>query len=303
MSAVVKLACEPEIRTIEVASILPLRKVAPGARKSAKYQRIAASIQEIGIIEPLIVHPCTDVENQFMLLDGHVRLDILTSSKVPTVECLIANDDEAFTYNHKVNQLSAIQEHFMIRKAIKNGVSEEDIARTLNVDLSMIRMKRDLLEGICPEAVELLRQKRATRAALQQLRKVTPMRQIEMAELMCASHNLSASYAKCLLAATPQDQLVTPDSPKKVDELTAKEMARMEREMDVLSGDFRQIEETHGANVLQLVIVSGYLRKLLDNARVVRHLAKEFPEIMSEFQKIAESRSLSETTVESSPEA
>lgn len=35
--------------------------------------------------------------------------------------CLISDDDEAFTYNHKVNQLSAIQEHFMILRAINAG--------------------------------------------------------------------------------------------------------------------------------------------------------------------------------------
>ena len=302
MSTVVKLACEPEIRMIDVASILPLRKVPAGARNSTKYRRISASIQEIGIIEPIIVHPCPDVANQYMLLDGHIRLDVLKSSQVATVECLIADDDEAFTYNHKVNQLSAIQEHFMIRKALKNGVSEEDIARTLNVDISKIRMKRDLLEGICPEAVELLREKRVTQDGLQQLRQVTPMRQIEMAELMCASHNFSGPYAKCLLAATPHDQLVEANGSKKVDELTPQEMARMEREMEVLSGDFREIEKTHGANVLNLVIVAGYLRKLLDSAPIVRYLAQDYPEIMTEFQKIAESRSLAETTVESTTE-
>lgn len=298
MSAVVKLACEPEIRVIDVDAILPLRKVPAGARNSKKYRVIKASIQEIGILEPLIVHPCSESENQFMLLDGHIRLDILKCSNESTVECLIADDDEAFTYNHKVNQLSAIQEHFMIRKALKNGVSEDDIARTLNVDIHRIRMKRDLLESICPEAVELLREKRVTTEGLQQLRLVLPMRQIEMAELMCASHNFSGPYAKCLLAATPQDQLVESNVPKTVDELTPKEMARMEREMDVLSGDFRKIEETHGTNVLHLVIVAGYLRKLLDSARVVRYLAQDYPEIMTEFQKIAESRSLAEATVE-----
>ena len=77
MSTVVKLACEPEIQVIEVDAILPLRKVPAGARNSTKYRRIAASIQEIGIIVPLMVHPCSDTENQYLLLDGHIRRDIL----------------------------------------------------------------------------------------------------------------------------------------------------------------------------------------------------------------------------------
>src|SRR5439155_8955357 len=114
-------------------------------------------------------------------------------------------DDEGFTYNHKVNRLSAIQEHFMILRAVKNGVSEERIARSLDVDVASIRRKRDLLDGICPEAVQLLRDKRVTGNALRELRKVRPMRQIEVAELMCATGNCSVGYARCLAAATPAE--------------------------------------------------------------------------------------------------
>ena len=40
----------------------------------------------------------------------------------------------------------------------------------------------------------------------------------------------------------------------------------MEWEMESLNQDFRLIEESHGRNVLNLVLVVGYLKKLLDNA-------------------------------------
>ena len=205
---------------------------------------------------------------------------------------LVAMDDEAFTYNHKVNRLSAIQEHFMIIRAIKNGVSEERIAKTLNVDVANIRRKRDMLDGICSETVELLRDKRATAGALREIKKVKPLRQIEIAELMIASQNFSVAYAKCLYAATPADQLVEADKPKEVGGLSAEEMNRMEREMESLNQDFKLVEDTHGRNVLNLVLVASYLKKLLDNARVVRYLSQSYLEILTEFQKVAESRRL-----------
>ena len=288
------LACENRLLRIPIGAILPLRKVSPATRATVKYGRIAASIRAVGIIEPLVVHPQDGTEGQYLLLDGHVRFDILNELGETEVSCLISTDDEAYTYNHKVNRLCPIQEHFMIIKAIKNGVSEEDIARTLNVDVAAIRRKRDLLTGICPEAVQLLKGKRATDGALRQIRKTRPMRQIEIAELMCASNNYSVAYAKCLVAATPQDQLAESEAQKEVDGISPADMARMEREMESLSRDFRQIEETHGKNVLNLVIAAGYLKKLLDNARVVRYLSQNYPEIVNEFQKIAESRSLSD---------
>jgi hypothetical protein len=292
MNKRVQLACETTVRSIKVSKILPLRKISKGTKTTVKYRQISASMREIGIIEPIVVYPQDDKSQQYMLLDGHMRLEILKENGAETVECIIAIDDEAYTYNHKVNRVTVIQEHFMIMKAIKNGVSEQDIASVLDVDVARICKKRDLLIGICTEAVNLLKGKRANSGTFSQLRKVKPMRQIEMAELMSASYNFSVSYAKCLVAATPADQLIDHDGHKNMDGLSITDMARMEREMESLSKDFKQIEETHGKNVLNLVIVVGYLKKLMDNVKVVRYVAQNYPEILTEFQKIIESRSL-----------
>jgi len=294
MNMHVNLGCASEILVIPVGKILPVKTLAAGAKKSVKYRRIASSVRELGVIEPLAVYPEKTSNGAYVLLDGHVRLEVLKDLGQETAECLVASDDEAFTYNHKVNRLSAIQEHFMILRATRNGVSEERIAKTLNVDVATIRRKRDMLDGICPEAVELLRDKRATAGAIRELRKVKPMRQIEMVELMTASQNFSVVYAKCLYAATPTEHLAESDKPKEVGGLAPEEVSRMEREMDSLSQDFKLIEETHGRNVLNLVLVARYLKKLIDNARVVRYLSQHYPELLAEFQKIAEARSLAD---------
>jgi len=55
-----------------------------------------------------------------------------------------------------VSSITGVAQHFMILKAIANGVAEERLAEALNVDVAEIRMKRNLLDGICPESVELL---------------------------------------------------------------------------------------------------------------------------------------------------
>jgi hypothetical protein len=66
----------------------------------------------------------------------------------------------------------------------------------------------------------------------------------------------------------------------------------MEREMENLNQDLRGVEESHGRNVLNLVLVVGYVKKLLENARVVRYLSQHCGEILAEFQKIVESKTL-----------
>ncbi len=296
MTQPIKVAFEAEGKVVPIDAILPTRSISALTRKSKKYLRIQASIQEVGIVEPIVVHPqpARGRSAQYLLLDGHLRLDVLREQGATEVLCLISTDDEGFTYNHKVNQISPIQEHFMIMKALESGVSGERVAATLNVDVAAIRRKRDLLEGICPEAVELLRDKRSAPGSLQVIKNVMPMRQIEMAELMIASNNFSASYAKCLLAATPEEQLVEKNRPKDVPGLRLEDMARMEREMHVLEKDFRRIQDSHGRNTLNLVLAAGYLRKLLENAALVRFLSRKYGDILSEFERLAEAPDLEE---------
>jgi ParB-like chromosome segregation protein Spo0J len=294
MNDPVRLACQPEVLEVPLAKILPMRRLEDSFRKAAKYACIAASVRELGLIEPLVVFPQADTGGCFLLLDGHVRLMILKDLGAASAKCLVAADDEGFTYNHKVNRLSAIQEHFMILRALKSGVSEERIARTLDVDVASIRQKRDLLDGICPEAVLLLRDRKATGNALRELRKVQPLRQVEIAELMCSASNFSVGYARCLVASTAAEFLVDPEGGKDVRGLSPEDVSRMEHEMESLGREFRLIEESHGKNVLHLVLVVGYLGKFLENPRVLRYLAQRYPEIQAEFQKLVESRGLAD---------
>lgn len=291
MTAKVTLACDGRIHVLGLDRILPVRIIDKAMLNTAKGRCIRASIEELGIIEPLVVHPQTGSHRQYMLLDGHVRLAIIKELNWSSCKCLIATDDEAFTYNHKVSRLSAIQEHFMILRAIENGVSEIRLAKTLNVDISKIRQKRNLLDGICSEAVALLKDTGVRSGALRELRRVKPIRQIEIAELMCTVRNISENYAKCLVAASPNEQLIESDRPMEFRGLSSDELTRLEMEIASLSREFKVVEESLGKNTLNLVVALAYVKKLLDNARIVRFLSQRQPEILAELQKILDSRS------------
>lgn len=290
----VRMACEPNIVIVPLEKLLPIRKVSPGTKSTSKYKCIEASIRELGLIEPLVVHPQRKDHSQYLLLDGHIRLAILKELGERGAKCLISTDDEAFTYNHKVSRLGAIQEHFMIRRAIDKGVSEDRIARTLCVDISRIKEKRDLLEGICSEAVTLLRDRHVPAKSIRELRKVKAMRQIEISELMIASHAFSLGYVKCLVAATSADQLVDADAGKETDGLSSEDIDRMEHEIQTLGQEFKILEESHGSNTLTLVIIVSYLKRLIENTRVVRFMTNNHREILTEFQKIIDSRLVAE---------
>lgn len=276
---------------LAIEQIAQVKIIPAAALKSVKYKQILASIREVGIIEPPVVSR-DGKSRKYILLDGHLRLAALKELGETEVTCLVSTDDEAFTYNKHINRLSTIQEHKMILRAVERGVPEEKIAKALNVDIGSIIRKRNLLEGICKEAVELLKDKMVAGGVFPILRRMQPMRQIEAATLMNDSDTYTQSFAHALLAATPQRQLSNPDQPKKVKGLDEEQMARMESEMESLQREYQLIEENFNRDVMNLTLSRGYLGALLGNARVVRYLAQSHKDILTEFQKITEMTSL-----------
>jgi ParB-like chromosome segregation protein Spo0J len=285
---IVKTGFEQKSARLAIVDIQPLKLVTPALKQSAKYQQIITSIHEIGIIEPPVVARDKSAPGKFLLLDGHLRLEIVKDDGEAEIDCLIATDDEAYTYNKRVNRLAIIQEHRMILKAIERGASEERIARALDIDVKTLRLKKQLLDGICAETIELLKDKHVSVKAFDALRKMAPLRQIEAAELMVVMDRYTVSYAESLLAATPQSQLADPVKPKAPRKLSVEQIALMERESANLDREFKIVEQSYGTDHLDLVLAKGYLAKLLGNARIVRYLAQHHQELLGEFQKITE---------------
>ncbi|MCA0847259.1 plasmid partitioning protein RepB C-terminal domain-containing protein [Salipiger thiooxidans] len=288
MTKKVQLGFENDCVTIPVADILPVRVLSKSIKSSRKYTQITASIREIGLVEPPVVARNMDASGSWLLLDGHVRIEVLKDLGQEQVECLVSTDDEAFTYNKRISRIAPIQEHRMILKAIERGVSEEKIAAALDLNPRSIQRKVKLLDGICAEAVAILKDKACTAAVFTTLRKMIPLRQIEAAELMVNANNYSVAYISAILAGTPQTQLVEANKPKRIKGVTPQAVARMEKELARLQEGITQIQDTYGQDHLQLTVLRGYVAKLLGNARVVRYLMQTRPEFLSEFQTIAE---------------
>lgn len=289
----VRRAFEEQLIVLPISAILPLKRVPDELKRTIRYRRIATSITEIGIIEPLVVARPTSEGAVFLLLDGHMRYAALLDLGVKEALCLIASDDETFTYNKRVSHLATVQEHLMIVRALERGVSEEKLAKALDINIAAIKRKIVLLDGICDEVVEIVKDRPlVTSAVFGALRKMRPIRQIEAAELMTAAGNFTAGYAKALLAATKQHDLVHPERPKRVRGMSTEQMARMEREMETVQHDFKVVEASYGDQVLELVIASAYLSKLIANSEIARYLDLHHPELVQEFKAIVAASSL-----------
>ena len=291
MTEPVHISFERKVFELPLDTILPLRPMTDRITESKRYARIATSITEVGIIEPLAV-TVAGKNGRHMLLDGHLRLHALRATGAASAPCIVSDDDEAFTYNKRVNRLATVQEHYMITRAIDRGVPARLIAAALGMDEALVARRRTMLDGISADAIEILKDKQVTAVVFDVLRKLKPEKQFAAAEMMAGMNNFTASYARAMLAATRQCDLAKPDQPKKIPGVTPEQMARMERELETLNADFRARDSTFGDDVLELVLSSRYLKRLIGNDKVASYITSRHPEIMSQFQAIVDATSL-----------
>ena len=271
--------------TIPIKHILPSKRMPSSVMVTRKYQQIKSSIQEIGLIEPLSVAVSNAKTEHFILLDGHVRRLVLQELGHEQVVCLVSKDDESYTYNSRVNRLSPIQEHQMIKRAVDRGVNPERLAIALNLDTNSILKKLTILHGICPEAVELLKNRQFSSQVFAALRRMKPTRQLECIDLMISTNNITAKYAESILIATPESMLVQGKG-KQRKGLSSEQMAKMEQEMSNLEVQFKIAEQRYGDDSLDFVVAKGYLTRLLSNPSVTRYLKQHQQEILTELENI-----------------
>lgn len=292
----VALGFSLEAMSVPIANLLPSRKIPEGLDVSKKYKQIRSSIEEVGLIEPLSITPEIQQSGNHMVLDGHVRMIALRELGHAEVPCLVSKDDEGYTYNSRINRLSTIQEHYMIRRAIERGVSAERLAKALSMDVSHVNKKMRLLDGICPEAQELLRDRQFSPELSRFLRQMKPTRQVECIELMLSANNLTVAYVEAMLIATPAEMLVEGKKLRKASGgVTQEQMAKMEREMANLQGQYKMVEESYGQDVLNLVLARGFLIRLLENTAVARYLKQRQPDVVKEFEAIVKTVALDQS--------
>lgn len=284
-NSAVKAAFEKQVVVLPLDIIVPQKKITADQRKSDFYRQLTASLKHIGLIEPLVVYPRGP--GDYLLLEGHVRLEILKSMGMRETKCLLSTDDEAYTYNRHVNHIPAIAQHFMLLQALKAGLTEARIATALDVSLESIRLRRDLLNGICPEVVQILIDKSISPQVFGILRKMKPIRQIEAAEHMVAGATYTIPFAKALLAVTKPDLLEGPAaSSKKLQATSTAARSMLEEENEFLLRDLKSVEESYGTDVLTLTVACGYLDRLLKNPKIDRYLARHHLDILQTLKRL-----------------
>ena len=277
-------AFQNSILTLPLTSIVPQRPPESEVLGSPIFKQILASVREIGLIEFLVVYP--QEGKGFLLLDGHLRLEALKILGIAEAKCILSTDDESYTYNKRVNRIPPVVQHFMLMEALKSGVAEERIASTLNVDLASVRKRIQMLDGICPEVAEMLRDQKLSMEVFTVLRKLKAIGQIATVELMVLRNDYSVSFAKTRLAVSPPALLCGSIKTRQSKSNNNEADAVLSADTDGLIQNLRAIEETYGTDVLTLTVSCAFLERLLSDPNIARYLDQHHPGPMQTLKAI-----------------
>jgi ParB-like chromosome segregation protein Spo0J len=267
---------------------VPIVKLVPRTQREVgkkDYQRLKASLQATGLLEPLVVFDQCD---DFLILDGQHRYDILMEMGVENVPCIVWKEREAYTANRMVNHLSAAEEMRMLRKSLEE-LDEQTIADALALSGIKHRLNDGLLKHLDPKVVEAFEGGKLSRPTAKELTHVKPERQVEIVDLMTTCNDYSSTFAKGLVLKTPPNRRAktngaktpwTQADEKKNDLL--KQLRQAEQQQDFFSGLYRQ----YAANLLKL---ASYVRLLIANQRVREYLQEHFINELEQFDQIVAS--------------
>jgi hypothetical protein len=297
MSKKIKIDFKDFLITLAINDVATIRTNTARVKRGHKYKQILSSIQAIGIIEPPVV-TWNEKINKYILLDGHLRFEALKEIGIENVDCIISTDDESYTYNKYINKLSPIQAYNMINNALKNGVSEEKLAKALDLDMVSLRAKKNLLNNVSHEVVDLLKDKDISEKLFRLLRKMNLKRQLVAAHMMIDNNRYTYDFLKTIYDMSSDDDLIIKRVKKNISTEVLERRMRLEEENMSLSGDIQLLQYDYGINMLKFSTVHAFLRNVMKNSNVANFIKKFDEEIFNHFTKIISIDSITLSSLE-----
>jgi ParB-like chromosome segregation protein Spo0J len=85
----VKVGFEMRKVRLPLSAIQPVRQANNPQKNIRRYQTIRASIKEVGLVEPLVVHRQKGIAEAYLLLDGHLRYFALKELGETEADCIM----------------------------------------------------------------------------------------------------------------------------------------------------------------------------------------------------------------------
>lgn len=104
--------------------------------------------------------------------------------------------------------------------------------------------------------------------------------------MMISANLYTISYAKILLAGMAPQKFLNPEKKQVLKGVAPEDITRMERDMERLQQEYRNVEDRLGETMFTLVVAKGYLACLLKNEAVADYLERHHGPVLGELQTV-----------------
>ncbi|AZO32837.1 hypothetical protein EJ071_21780 [Mesorhizobium sp. M1B.F.Ca.ET.045.04.1.1] len=175
----------------------------------------------------------------------------------------------------------------LVQRLHDDATLETATAKHAGMSLAGSSAGRQPVSGICPDVLAFLQDCFVKVKIFGLLRHVLPARQMEIARLMVAMERVTFTYTKILVAFTPRPLLAEGFDPTTITNVSEDQLGKMTPELGRLSSEFLSAVERRGSVSLELLAAGRYFDRLMDNSKVVRYLAHNFPSQFEEFNTLS----------------
>lgn len=269
---------------VAIESLKPLNERPNiNTEKHRGYRRILTSIEKIGLIEPLCVYAEDD---QYIILDGFLRLLACRELGYETMPCILYKDKEAYTFNRMVNNLSGFQEIKMMRKSLES-LDEKTIADTFGMKSIRYRLAPTLVQQLHPSVAQAFEKELMGKTAAMEMLCVKPERQAEMLREMKRVNDFTPAFIRALILKTPAEQRNPSKNPRLSKKREEREkrlelvdrLEEAEKQHEFYTGLYRQ----YTADLLK---ISLYVRKIITTPEIRDYLERLHPSVFGEMCEI-----------------
>lgn len=203
-----------KVMFIPVDSILPNPDQPRSFFSQAELEELAASIRELGILQPLSVRRDN---GQWILIAGERRLRAAKLAELPEVPCLVIQTDEqssclyALVENLQRHDLDFLEEALALRRLIElYGLSQEEAARRIGKSQSAVANKLRVLQ-LSEDTLTLLRNNDCSE---RHARALLPLKDAEL-QLRAAQQIVKQKLTVAQTEALVRQLLTTPPPKRK----------------------------------------------------------------------------------------
>lgn len=264
---------------------IPLVRLTPFRKRTVNesaMKKLKATIESVGLIEPLIVTPHGD---DFYILDGYLRYTILLEMGIESAPCIIIDTLDGYTCNKQVCAISKSQESRMLRKAL-SFIDERTIASVFGLRQMKPRLSKDEVNRLHPDIVQAFDAGKVTHVCVRELKNVVPKRQKEILTEIKKTGARGVNFVRAQVLKTPKNERVAEAKPKspwvrqsQEKKSLLKKLKTVNEQHDLYSRLYRQ----YASDLTKTVI---YIRELISVKVIETFLKGKYPKELSFFKEI-----------------